>query len=60
MRKQMKALEEKNVTYMKETMNLQEVNSGPLLCLIINIFPLFIDNLLNSFINMYCISSFYI
>ena len=25
MRKQMKALEEKNVTYMKETMNLQEV-----------------------------------
>lgn len=26
MRKQMKALEEKNVTYMKETMNLQEVN----------------------------------
>ena len=27
MRKQMKALEEKNVTYMKETMNLQEVNT---------------------------------
>lgn len=26
MRKQMKALEEKNVTYMKETMNLQEVS----------------------------------
>ena len=26
MRKQMKALEEKNVTYMKETMNLQEVD----------------------------------
>lgn len=25
MRKQMKALEEKNVTYMNETMNLQEV-----------------------------------
>lgn len=27
MRKQMKALEEKNVTYMKETMNLQEVHT---------------------------------
>ena len=26
MRKQMKALEEKNVTYMKETINLQEVD----------------------------------
>ena len=25
MRKQMKAMEEKNVTYMRETMNLQEV-----------------------------------
>ena len=32
MRKQMKALEEKNVTYMKETMNLQEVS----LCLMRN------------------------
>ena len=33
-------------------------NFDPLLCLII--FPLFIDNLLNFFINIYCISSFYI
>lgn len=31
MRKQMKALEEKNVTYMKETMNLQEVCTTSLL-----------------------------
>ena len=30
MRKQMKALEEKNVTYMKETMNLQEVHTTSL------------------------------
>ena len=35
-------------------------NSDPLLCLTIFIFPLFIDNLLNSSINIYCISSFYI